>query len=136
MLDAVRRHWVETRADAALNKAQGIIQRYHASTISEQYLVFSAFRSLREDVEAKHGRVNGWSDARAKELSKAVLTLPRRGLIAPGRTPPGEISRMGAQGAALLSLYYEAQGLPGRAAETTVAIIQAWHSAASGDNPT
>ena len=121
MFSGIRNRWREARADVAQKEAEEILIRYELLGGYERYELLSAFEYTKSDLESEHGEFATWNDKDKGVIAKQLLEGARQGF---------RMAPYGASGHALLSLYLEAQTLPGEQAQRLVASIEDWHKRA------
>jgi hypothetical protein len=122
MFSTIKNMWKEARADVASKEAADAIERYNRLDGFHRYEMTSAFDYTKNDLELEHGMFDTWQVADKAAVAEQLMKTARAGL---------KESPSGAMGLALLSLYLEAQTLPGVKAVKLAADIAAWHRAAA-----
>jgi hypothetical protein len=135
VFSGLRNRWREARADVAEKEAADILSRYERLGGYERYVLSSAFDYTKTDLEIEHGEFAGWRSedkvATAKKLMESARRAFRAGQAFRTRAFLATVERTdivtGASDLALLSLYLEAQTLPGEQAKRLVSSIADWH---------
>ena len=118
MFSGIRNRWREARADVAQKETADILNRYEHLGSYERYELTSAFDATKDSLESEHGNFVSWHNEDKAAIAKELLQTAKQAF----RDFPN-----GANGAALLSLYLEAQTLPGEQAQGLVLSIEDWH---------
>lgn len=118
MFSTIKSMWKQARADEATKEAADLIDRYEQLGGYERYEMASAFDYSKTELEDDGGKFSSWSRDAKLAMAKQLMDMAREGL----REIP-----YGSYGGALLSLYLEAQTLPGPQAQALVETIENWH---------
>jgi hypothetical protein len=118
MFSGLRNMWKEARADVVQKHVADILARYERLGGYERYELTSAFDCVKGDLERENGAFTNWQDADKLAAAKQLLRGAQGAFYSSGH---------GASGAALLSLYLEAQTLPGDKAKRVIADVEEWH---------
>ena len=98
--------------------AAGILSRYDRLGRHERYACLSAFDYTKDKLELEKGDFTVWSDQEKIAVAQELMCAAEEFFSA---------DRDGACGAILLSLYLEAQTLPGEHANGMIACIEDWY---------
>jgi hypothetical protein len=124
MFSGLNNRWREARADIAEKEAADILSRYERLGGYERYALSSAFDYTKTDLEIEHGEFVSWRSEDKIATSKKLMQVARQAFRT---TVERDDVVVGASGLALLSLYLEAQTLPGEQAKRLVSSIANWH---------
>lgn len=98
-------------------------------------LVLRSFRNVLSQLEEEHGPTEHWSNELRLSLAKQLFRAAQNAASNPYGNMEGEMTRISADGTALLSFYIEMQALNGQRAIDLVRTISAWSESPSGYNP-
>lgn len=121
MFSTIKTMWKEARADVASKEAADAIERYTRLDGYQRYEMTSAFDYTKKDLEIECGPIASWGAEDKAAVAKKLMEAAKAGW----RSAPS-----GASGMALLSLYLEAQILPGEKAIKLGETIEGWHQEA------
>jgi hypothetical protein len=112
-----------------------LIKCYEQANPLDKDLVLRSFQSVLSELELKHGSAEHRSDGLRSILAKRLLKLAQNAASNPHDNIEGEMTRISANGVALLSYYIEMQALKSQDARALVGIIDEWSKRPSGYNP-
>lgn len=126
MFSALKAVWHEAKADVALEaraddasrEAGEVLRSYYRMDAQRQHRMTKAFHIAKAHLEKAIGSSSNWNAADKANAAKSLMENARKGVEADPRS---------AMGIALLSLFYEAQTLPGKQAAKLVADIERWY---------
>jgi hypothetical protein len=118
MFSTIKNMWREARADVIQKHAAELLNLYEQFGGYERYELTSAFEAVKGDLEIEHGEFAGWQAADKAAAAKQLLKM--------GKEAFG-VNQRGACGVGLLSIYLEAQTLPGDQAKRLVSDIENWY---------
>jgi len=123
MFEAIRRYWAEARrGDAISQQVDNILSQYRRMNRGDRYSVRSAFVAARDQLEDQFGPAGEWPIDRKKAIAGQIMKAAKTA----GNDLASEITRIGANGSALFSLYLEAKALPGAKALKATEAIEQW----------
>jgi hypothetical protein len=130
MFSALKRVWREAktdvareaRAEATFKEASEVLRSYERMNEQRQHAMIQAFQIAKTHLEKAIGNPANWTPADKVKAAATLMENARKGVAADPRN---------AMGIALLSLFYEAQTLPGNQAELVVAAIERWYREAA-----
>jgi hypothetical protein len=131
MFDRLKSRWAEARADVARKELDDILNRYERFDRGDKYWVFSAFRDVSNSVQEDIGEIKDIPATQKKLIAKSIAEDSRQAARQTQDSIHGHTSRIGAMGGYLVSLYIEAQTLPGSEAERIINSIEKWRDEAA-----
>jgi len=113
LFETLKRRWAGARADVIAKSVDEILQWYQTMTPPIRYLVISAFEAGHSSLEDQFGELAQLMPDQKKELAKQVYEAARGAAATRGANLSAQMSRVSADGGALLSYFIELQTLPG-----------------------
>jgi hypothetical protein len=98
--------------------AADILTRYDRIEADRRYVLLSAFDYTKDKLELESGDFTVWRDEEKNAVAQELMRAAEEFFF---------VDRDGACGAALLSLYLEAQTLPGEHAKRMISRIEDWY---------
>lgn len=135
MFSALKQRWAEARVGPVTEYVRDILLRYKQMNPLDRDLVLRAFQHALSELEDHHGPKESWGNELRKDLAAKLFKMARSAASNPEGNISGEMTRISANGVALLSFYIEMQGLSGPRAIDLVAQIEEWSKKPSGYNP-
>jgi hypothetical protein len=112
----------EARAEAASKEAAEVLRSYERMDEQKQLAMTRAFHIAKTHLEKTMGDSANWKPADKAKAAATLMENAQKGVEAEPRN---------AMGIALLSLFYEAQTLPGHHADLILVDIERWYREAA-----
>lgn len=135
MFSGLKQRWAEARVEPVANYVLDILARYERMNPLDKDLVLRSFRSVLSKLEEEYGPADHWNNELRLNLAKQLFRAAQNAGSNPHGNIEGEMTRISANGTALLSFYIEMQTLKGQRANDLVRTINAWSEVPSGCNP-
>jgi hypothetical protein len=135
MFSGLKQRWAEARIEPVSNYVFDILSRYERMNPLDRDLVLRSFQSVLLQLEEEYGPAGNWSNELRSSLAKQLFRAAQNAGSNPHGNIEGEMTRISANGTALLSFYIEMQTLKGQRANDLVRTITAWSERPSGYNP-
>jgi hypothetical protein len=135
MFSGLKQRWAEARVGPVSEYVLDILARYERMNPLDKDLVLRSFRSVLSQFEEEYGSAGGWSNELRLKLAKQLFSSAKTAASNPYGNIDGEMTRISANGVAMLSFYIELQALNGRRASDLVRTINVWSERPSGYNP-